>query len=108
MTEEREICRVARDNPTALNSFCSALLDRVRQVGAAVESVYATRQRVAAFEIGALCLAHRAARDAALLRSSLHARKRLANVEAEPGVKRERAIVKRGLHEADAGRTALI
>ncbi len=97
----------ACDISAALHNFCCAFLDRVRKVGAAIESVHAMRQRVTSFQIGACCFAHRAARDAPLLRSSLHARERLAHVETEPSVERERAIVKRRLHQADASRAAL-
>lgn len=108
VSEEGQIRRVACDVATALDHFCGPLLDGVRQIGSAIETVDAMRQRVAMFEIGSLSCANRATGNAALLRSSLDAGKRLANVEAERHVERQRAIVKRGLYEPDAGGALLL
>ena len=38
----------------------------------------------------------------------LHAGERLTDIEAEAGIERERAVVKRGLYQADSGRTASV
>src|SRR5262249_35510180 len=51
---------------------------------------------------------HHASRDTPFDRPSLHAGKRLADVKAERGVERERAIMKRRLYQSDSRSAAFV
>src|SRR5262249_25346847 len=70
--------------------------------------MHAAGERVAGIQIPSLCRSDRAARNFSFARCSLKARERLADVEPESGVERERTIVKSGLHETHTGWTALV
>src|SRR5450755_3977615 len=60
------------------------------------------RQRVACIEIGGLSRPNGGSGHAPLKSAPLHTGKRFAYIEAKAGIERERAIVKRGLHQANA------
>src|SRR4029077_12784550 len=64
--------------------------------------------RVTSFQVRRSCQPDRAAWNNPFARAPLQAGERFADIEAEASVKRERAIVIGGLHQAHSRRAALI
>ena len=103
MAEEAEGRGVAGDLPAALDKGGGALLHRLAQVGVPLE----TMDREVKAPAGANVLGdggpHREAGQGGGQRLALHQAERLAHVEAELGVERQRTVVVGGLHQAHAG-----
>ena len=105
---ERQGGGVTGDAGVAFDDNGGVLLDGVCQVGTTIESMNASGERVAGIEIRRLCRPGGAAGDIAIAEVSLDARERFADIEAEAGVKGERAIVVSGLDEAHSRGAALV
>src|SRR5580700_4947158 len=103
MAEEREVAGIAGDAAAALCDAGFALLDGVSEISAAIESVDAMGQRVAGVEVGGRGGPDFASGYGKRPRRALDAAERLADVESQAGIERERAVVEGGLDESDAG-----
>lgn len=107
MAEEGEGGGVAGDLAGSLHYLGGAVLDGFGEFAGSVETVNAAGEGVAGIEVRGGGGANGATGDGAVAGPALHARERLADIVAEAGVQRERAIVESGLDEADSGGVAL-
>src|SRR5271156_5377865 len=98
VAEESEARRVCSNTVSALDDRGSALLDRPGQLRTSIESMYPAGQRVACVTVSELGGSHGTSGNTPLPGASLHAGKRLADSEAEAGIKCERATVIRNLY----------
>ena len=87
---------------------CSVLLDGLLQFGAAIESMHPPGEGVAGFQIRGLGQPYRTSRNISFGGPSLEAGQGFPDIETEAGVKRERAIVVRSLHQPHSRGTALV
>src|SRR6185312_5856123 len=103
VAEEADDGGVGGDAAVALGDDGGAVLDGLCEVGGAVEAVDGDGESVAGGKVCGGGGAHGAVANGARGGAALHAGERLADVEAEGGVERERAVVEGGLDEPDAG-----
>jgi len=102
VAEEADGAGVPRDAAAALDDERKTLLDHVAGLIRALEAVHFSTHSVARFEVGEHRRAYLEAGNRALHGWALHARERLAYVEAELRVEGQRSIVESRLHEAHA------
>src|ERR1700722_284456 len=86
----------------------SALLNGLLHFSASIKSMHPSGQHVAGIQISRLCRPHHTSWNIPLEGPSLDAGEGLPNLEAEAGVKRERAIVIRSLHQPHSRGTPLV
>ena len=108
MAEESQSCRVSSNAACTLDHTCGLLLDAICQFSASIESVHPTRQRIACLQITGMRRPHNTSWDIPIEGPSLNAGKWLSDVETERSVKRERAVVVRGLHQPHSSRMTLL
>ncbi len=108
MAEEGEVRGVSGDAPVALYDSRRPVFDCLCQVDGPLIPMNPHGKSVASVGVAELGGADYTSGDASLVGAALHTRKRLADVKAEGGVERERAVVKGCLNQADSGSTALV
>ena len=108
MVEEGEVRGVSSYAAIAFDDSGSALLDSLLQFRASMESMNPLRKSITSSHIGGLGRSDGTSGDTSLQGSSLHAGKRLPDIEAEACIKRERAIVKGGLYQPDSGGASFV
>jgi hypothetical protein len=86
MAGKSQVRGVPNNDAAALNNFGGALLDRLRQFRASIEPMNPPAQGIAGTKVGALRRSHSASTNTPLCCSSLHARKRLPDIEAKAGI----------------------
>src|SRR5271156_2203126 len=100
MAEVSQRSRESSNPASTLHHTRSLPFNAIRQFSASLKSVHAAVQGIAGLQITGERYSHLTALSFPLAWPSLNAGKRLADVEAESRVKRERAIVVRGLHQS--------
>src|SRR5215813_7431174 len=108
MSEESQLSCITGDAAFSFNDASAAPLDRLRQVSTSIKSMDAPGKCVTPLYISVLSLARGTAVNTSLPRSPLHAGKWLPDVKAESGIKRQRPVMKRGLHQPYAHGASLI
>jgi hypothetical protein len=107
VAEKGHVAGISGDAACVLNHPRSALLDALRQFGASIESMHLQRHGIASPQIVRSRPSHTTLGSTLMLYSTLHARKWFPDIEAQPGIERQRAIVKRCLYEPNSSSASL-
>src|SRR6516165_3772456 len=108
MAEKGQGRGLSRDAAGAFHDDGGVLLDGLCQFGASIESMHPPGQQVAGVQIAGLRRPYHTSWNIPFEWLSLDAGKGLTDVEAEAGVKRERAIVECGLYQPHSCGAALV